>query len=95
MYDDAYRRAVELNEERGMTFIHPFDDELVIAGQGTVGMEILADLPDVDIVFVPIGGGGLAAGVASAIKALKPSVHIVGVQAEGPPACCAVATKGR
>ncbi len=83
VYDDAYRRAVELNEERGMTFIHPFDDEYVIAGQGTVGMEILSDLPDVDVVFVPIGGGGLAAGVASAIKALKPSVHVVGVQAEG------------
>ena len=83
VYDDAYRRAVELNEECGMTFIHPFDDEYVIAGQGTVGMEILSDLPDVDVVFVPIGGGGLAAGVASAIKALKPSVHVVGVQAEG------------
>ena len=83
VYDDAYRRALKINEERGMTFIHPFDDELVIAGQGSVGMEILNDLPNVDVVIVPIGGGGLAAGIAFAIKNLKPEVHIVGVQAQG------------
>ena len=83
VYDDAYREALRLNEERGMTFIHPFDDEMVIAGQGSVGMEILTDLPEVDVVIVPIGGGGLASGVAYAVKALKPEVKVVGVQAEG------------
>lgn len=83
VYDDAYRRALQLNKEKEMTFIHPFDDELVIAGQGTIGMEILNDLSDVDVVFVPIGGGGLAAGVAYAIKMLKPSTRVVGVQAAG------------
>lgn len=83
VYDDAYRRALQLNEEKGMTFIHPFDDEQVIAGQGSVGMEILNENPDIDLVFVPIGGGGLASGVAYAIKTLKPSVRVVGVQAQG------------
>lgn len=83
VYDDAYKRALELQEETGMTFIHPFDDELVIAGQGTIGMEILNENPEIDTVFVPIGGGGLAAGVAYAIKTLKPSVRVIGVEAEG------------
>ena len=83
VYDDAYARALQLNEERHMTFIHPFDDEQVIAGQGTIGMEILADNPDIDVVFVPIGGGGLASGVAYALKTLKPSVRVIGVQASG------------
>lgn len=83
VYDDAYARALELRDQTGMTFVHPFDDESVIAGQGTIGMEILAENPDIDVVFVPIGGGGLAAGVAFAIKALKPEVRIVGVEAEG------------
>ena len=83
VYDDAYRRALQLNEEKGMTFIHPFDDELVIAGQGSVGMEIINENPDIDTVFVPIGGGGLASGVAYAVKTLKPSVRVIGVQAEG------------
>ncbi len=85
VYDDAYARAMQLNEEKHMTFIHPFDDEQVIAGQGSVGMEILAEAPDVDVVFVPIGGGGLASGVAYAVKSLKPSVRVIGVQAEGAP----------
>ncbi len=83
VYDDAYARAIQLNKEKGMTFIHPFDDEQVIAGQGTIGMEILGENPDIDVVFVPIGGGGLASGVAFAIKTLKPSVRVVGVQAAG------------
>lgn len=83
VYDDAYRRALQLNEEKGMTFIHPFDDELVIAGQGSVGMEIINENPDIDTVIVPIGGGGLASGVAYAVKTLKPSVRVIGVQAEG------------
>lgn len=82
-YDDAYKYALQLNEERGMTFIHPFNDEQVIAGQGTVGMEILNQYSDVDVVFVPIGGGGLASGLAYTIKTLHPSTRIIGVQAEG------------
>ena len=80
-YDDAHDRAVELQEQTGMTFIHPYDDELVIAGQGTIGLEILDQLPDVDAVIVPIGGGGLISGVAFAIKQLKPSCKVIGVQA--------------
>ena len=75
-YDDAHDRAVELQEQTGMTFIHPYDDELVIAGQGTIGLEILDQLPDVDAVIVPIGGGGLISGVAFAIKSLRPEVKI-------------------
>ena len=68
-----------------MTFIHPYDDEQVIAGQGTIGLEILDQLPDVDAVIVPVGGGGLISGVAFAIKSLKPDVKVYGVQAEGAP----------
>ena len=84
-YDDAHDKAVELQEETGMTFIHPYDDEQVIAGQGTIGLEILDQLPDVDAVIVPVGGGGLISGVAFAIKSLKPDVKVYGVQAEGAP----------
>ena len=84
-YDDAYEYAVKLQEETGATFIHPFDDELVIAGQGTIGLEILDQLPDVDAVIVPVGGGGLIAGVACAIKSLNPRVQVYGVQAENAP----------
>lgn len=83
VYDDAYQYTLRKQQETGMTLVHPFDDELVIAGQGTVGMEILNENPDIDTVFVPIGGGGLAAGLAFAIKSLKPAVRIIGVQAEG------------
>ncbi len=84
-YDDAYARALELVEERNMTFIHPFDDEMVIAGQGTIGLEILDQLPDVEAVAVPIGGGGLASGVAFAVKSLRPDIKVYGVQAAGAP----------
>ena len=72
-YDDAHDKAVELQEETGMTFIHPYDDEQVIAGQGTIGLEILDQLPDLDAVIVPVGGGGLISGVAFAIKSLRPA----------------------
>ncbi len=80
-YDDAYAKAIELQKEQGRTFIHPFDDENVIAGQGTIGLEILDQMPDVEAVVVPIGGGGLISGVAFAIKSLKPSCKVYGVQA--------------
>lgn len=85
VYDDAYNRALQLKEEKGYTFIHPFNDEDVIAGQGTIGLEILEQLPDVDVVIVPVGGGGLISGVAFAIKALNPKVKVYGVQAAGAP----------
>ena len=85
VYDDAYNRALELKEERGYTFIHPFDDPYVIAGQGTIGLEIMNEMSDVDAVIVPIGGGGLIAGVACAIKSVSPHVKVYGVQAAGAP----------
>ncbi|MBR1467076.1 MAG: threonine ammonia-lyase [Bacteroidaceae bacterium] len=85
VYDDAYKRALELRDEHGYTFVHPFDDEDVIAGQGTIGLELLDQLPDVDVVVVPIGGGGLASGIVFAIKSLNPRVEVWGVQAAGAP----------
>ncbi len=85
VYDDAYQRALELRDEKGYTFIHPFDDEQVISGQGTIGLEIADALPDADAVIVPIGGGGLIAGVAFAIKQLNPNIKVYGVQAAGAP----------
>lgn len=85
VYDDAAKRAVELMEEKGYTFVHPFNDERVIAGQGTIGLEIIQQLPDVEVVYVPIGGGGLISGVSYAIKALKPDCKVIGVQAAGAP----------
>ena len=81
-YDDAYEHARKLEAETHATFIHPFNDEEVIAGQGTIGLEILSQLDDVDAVIVPIGGGGLIAGVAYAVKQLRPEVKVYGVQAE-------------
>ena len=81
-YDDAYEKACLLKEELGATFIHPFDDEDVIAGQATIGLEVLNQLPEVEVILVPIGGGGLAAGIACAVKSLKPDVKIYGVQAQ-------------
>ena len=85
VYDEACAYALELAEEKGYTFIHPFDDEYVIAGQGTIGLELLNQLPDVEVVIVPIGGGGLISGVAYALKSLKPDVKVYGVQAQGAP----------
>lgn len=84
-YDDAGKRAVEMVKEQGRTLIHPFDDPDVIAGQGTIGLELLDQLPDIDAVIVPIGGGGLISGIAFAIKSLKPSCKVYGVQASGAP----------
>ena len=85
VYDDAYKKALELRDEKGYTFIHPFDDEDVIAGQGTIGLELLEQLPDLDAVLVPIGGGGLISGIAYTLKTLKPRVKVYGVQAAGAP----------
>lgn len=85
VYDDAYNRALKLQKEFGYTFIHPFDDEDVIAGQGTIGLEILSQVKDVDAIVVPVGGGGLISGVAFAVKAVNPNVKVYGVQAEGAP----------
>ena len=83
VYDDAYQKALQLKEEKGYTFVHPFDDENVIAGQGTIGIELLDQLSDVEAVIVPVGGGGLISGVAFAIKSLNPNIKIYGVQASG------------
>ena len=85
VYDDAYQKALELKEQYGYTFVHPFDDEDVIAGQGTVALEILEDMPKVDAIVVPIGGGGLISGIAYTIKNLKSKIKVYGVQAEGAP----------
>ena len=85
VYDDAYQKAIELKEEKGYTFIHPFDDEDVIAGQGTIGLEIMEQLPNADVVVVPIGGGGLISGVAYTIKQINPNCKVYGVQAAGAP----------
>ncbi|WP_297128359.1 threonine ammonia-lyase [uncultured Eubacterium sp.] len=85
VYDDAYNKAIELKDEKGLTFIHPFNDPDVIAGQGTIGLEILNQLPSADVVVVPIGGGGLISGIAYTIKQLKPNCKVYGVQAAGAP----------
>lgn len=85
VYDDAYAKAIELQKEYGYTFVHPFDDPKVIAGQGTIGLEILEQMPDVEAVIVPIGGGGLISGVAYAIKTLRPEIKVYGVQSSGAP----------
>ena len=85
VYDDAYRKAQELRDEMGYTFIHPFNDPDVIAGQGTIGLELAKQIPDMDAVIVPIGGGGLIAGVAYTLKNLNPNIKIYGVQAAGAP----------
>lgn len=80
LFDDARRRASEVAEERGLTWVHPYDDARVIAGQGTIGLEMLASFPDLDVLVVPIGGGGLISGIAVAAKALEPSIEVIGVQ---------------
>ena len=84
-YDDAYQKALELKEKEGYTFVHPFDDENVIAGQGTIALEIFNDLDDIDAIVVPIGGGGLISGIAYTVKQIRPSVKVYGVQVSGAP----------
>src|SRR5256885_12406190 len=86
-YDDAYQHCLDLQLETGATFIHAFDDPDVVAGQGTLGLEMLSDLPDADAIVVPVGGGGLIAGIAIAARALRPDITIIGVQAAGAASC--------
>lgn len=83
VYDDAYQKAIQLRDEKGYTFVHPFDDENVIAGQGTIGLELIDQVNDIDAVVVPVGGGGLISGVAFALKTLNPQIKVYGVQAAG------------
>lgn len=85
VYDDAYKKAMELAEEQQRAFIHPFNDPDVIAGQGTIGLELLEQLPDLDAVIVPIGGGGLISGIAFVVKTLNPNCKVYGVQTAGAP----------
>ena len=85
VYDDAYKKALELRDEKGYTFIHPFNDEDVIAGQGTIALEVAEQIPDLDAIIVPIGGGGLISGVAYTMKMLNPKIKVYGVQAAGAP----------
>ncbi|NMA00928.1 MAG: threonine ammonia-lyase [Clostridia bacterium] len=93
VYDDAYNKALEIQKEQGATFVHAFDNREVIAGQGTIGLEILDEVPDIDAILVPIGGGGLISGIAVAVKALKPGVKIIGVEAAE--AACFKTSRGR
>lgn len=95
VYDDAYNKALELTEKEGYTFVHPFDDEDVIAGQGTVALEILNDLDDLDAIIVPIGGGGLISGIAYTIKSIRPSIKVYGVQASGAPSMYNAVKEGK
>jgi threonine dehydratase len=95
IWDEANEKAQELVRERGYTYIHPFDDVQLITGQGTVGLEIFRDWPDVEVAIVPIGGGGLISGIALALKSLKPSVRIIGVESSGAPGMKASVDAGR
>lgn len=88
VYDDAYKVATEIVEKEGKTMIHPFNDEYVMAGQGTIAMEICEQLPDADIILVPIGGGGLASGISFAAKHINPNCKVYGVEASGAPSMC-------
>ena len=94
VYDDAYKKALALRDEKGYTFIHPFNDEQVIAGQGTIALELAEQLPDLDAVLVPIGGGGLISGIAYTIKQINPNVKVYGVQAKGAPSMKNAVDKG-
>ncbi len=85
VYDDAYKKALELRDEKGYTFIHPFNDEDVIAGQGTIALELIEQISDLDAVLVPIGGGGLISGIAYTLKTVNPRIKVYGVQATGAP----------
>ena len=94
VYDDAYQKALELQAEYGYTFVHPFNDPDVIAGQGTIGVEILSEHPEIDTIVVPVGGGGLISGVAYAAKSIRPDIKVYGVQAKGAPSMYASLAAG-
>ena len=85
VYDEAYEKAIEIQKAAGMTFVHPFNDPYVITGQGTIGLEIMEEQPDLDVILVPIGGGGIAAGVALAAKTINPNIKVIGVQTKNAP----------
>lgn len=85
IYDDAYAKALEIQETEGATFVHPFNDPYIIAGQGTIGLEMMEQQPDLDVLLVPIGGGGIAAGIGLAVKTMNPHVQVIGVQSENAP----------
>lgn len=85
VFDESLARALEMQQETGATFIHPYDDPMIIAGQGTIGLEILNGLPNTDMILIPVGGGGLAAGIAVAVKSTRPSVRIIGVEPQNSP----------
>ncbi len=85
IYDESYKRAREIEKEEGLTFVHPYEDPFIIAGQGTLGLELIEQLPDLESVLIPIGGGGLIAGIATALKAIKPHVKIIGAVPENNP----------
>ena len=95
IWDEADEKSRELSENEGLTYIHPFDDRELVAGQGTIGLEIFRDLPNVDAVVVPIGGGGLISGIAMALKGLNPEIRIIGVESSGAPAMKDSVEKGR
>jgi len=95
IWDEANERCKQLVEERGLTYIHPFDDPQLIAGQGTLGLEIHQDFPEADVVIVPIGGGGLISGISMALKGLNPKIRIVGVESSGAPAMKLSVEQGR
>ena len=94
VYDDAYEKAVELKEEKGYTFVHPFNDENVIAGQGTIALEILEELPETDVIVCAVGGGGLISGIAYAAKSIKPDIKVYGVESSGAPSMYASMANG-
>lgn len=95
VYDECYAKALEIQKETGATFMHPFDDLYVMAGQGTIGLEIMEDLPEADVVVVPIGGGGIISGIATAVKSLKPGIRVVGVEPEVIPSAKVSLEKGQ
>ena len=95
IYDEAYQKAMELQQEHGYVFVHPFDDEDVIEGQGTIALEVLEELPDADVLLVPVGGGGIVSGIAAASKLKNPSIKVIGVEPEGAASALAALKAGK
>jgi threonine dehydratase len=95
VYDAAMAEALRLKEAEGLTLVHPFDDDRVIAGQGTIGLELLEEVPEMEVLVVPIGGGGLIAGIAAAVKSVRPEVRVVGVEAAALPAALRAREAGK